>query len=149
MTEIRFYHLQHQSQERVLPILLSKALERGHRIILKFADEQSVLHYNEFLWTYAPESFLPHGCKKDGCAAAQPIWLTAEDENPNKADVLILTQGVESEMQGQFSLCCEMLNGQSEEAVRAARSRWKAYKEKGFDVTYWQQDDRGVWEKKA
>ncbi len=149
MTEIRFYHLQRQSQEQVLPLLLSKALERGHKIVVKLIDERAVEQMNEHLWTFNPNSFLPHGSAKDGNEDQQPIWLTAKDENPNGADVLILGEGAESTMQGDFKLCCEMLNGHDEQAVAAARVRWKAYKDKDFDVTYWQQSDVGGWEQKA
>ena len=104
---------------------------------------------NEHLWTYKEGSFLPHGSVKNGNGENQPLWLTDKDENPNGADVLILCEGVESEMHGDFTLCCEMLNGQDQEAVSAARARWKLYKEKDFDVTYWQQSEAGGWDKKA
>ena len=149
MTEIRFYHLQRQSEAQVLPLLLGKAYEGGRKIVVKLADERSVKQMNEHLWTYAPNSFLPHGSKADGSAEDQPVWLTDADENPNGADVLILGNGVEAENQGDFDLCCEMLDGNNPEAVKAARERWKSYKEKGYNVTYWQQTDRGGWEQKA
>ncbi len=149
MTEVRFYHLQRQSQQQVLPMLLSKAVERGHRIILKCQDAGQVEQMNDFLWAYDPNSFLPHGSRKNGHAEKQPIWITDTDENPNKADVLILCQGAASGIQGDFELCCEMLNGLDEGAVTAARQRWKQYKDQGFDVTYWQQGEAGGWEKKA
>lgn len=149
MTEVRFYHLQRQSQEQVLPVLLSKAMERGHKIVVKLLDDQAVAAMNEHLWTFNPNSFLPHGSEKDGNAELQPIWLTSEEENPNDADVLIVGAGAESAMQGDFTLCCEMLNGHDDQAVQAARARWKSYKEKEFDVTYWQQSERGAWEQKA
>lgn len=149
MTEIRFYHLQNQSEGQVLPSLLSIAYERGHRIVVKCKDEQTVNALNDHLWTFRPDSFLPHGAKKNGRAAQQPIWITAEDENPNEADVLILCDGVTSEAQGEYTLCCEMLDGHNEASVTAARTRWKSYKDKGYDVTYWQQGASGGWEKKA
>lgn len=149
MTEVRFYHLQNQSEAQVLPLLLSKAIERGHRIIVKCQNVEQMERVNEHLWTYSPSGFLPHGSAKNGHAAKQPIWLTTEDENPNESDVLILCQGVTAEFQGDFKLCCEMLNGHDPDAVAAARTRWKDYKEKEFDVTYWQQTEQGGWEKKA
>ncbi len=149
MTEVRFYHLQRQSEEQVLPVILSKALERGHRIIVRMPDQRAVEKMNDHLWNFHPNSFLPHGSEKNGKGELQPIWLTDKDENPNKADVLIIAQGAQCEQQGDFKLCCEMLNGNDEAAVTAARGRWKTYKEKEFDVTYWQQDESGRWAKKA
>lgn len=149
MTEIRFYHLQRQTQDQVLPALLGKACAGGRRIVLKLRDEGEVRRVNEHLWTFQPNSFLPHGSRKDGNADQQPIWLTERDENPNGADVLIVGQGADTAMQKDFSLCCEMLDGRDETAVHAARQRWKAYKDEGFTVTYWRQNERGGWEQKA
>ena len=42
-----------------------------------------------------------------------------------------------------------MFDGHDDEAVSAARQRWKAHKDSGHALTYWQQTERGGWEKKA
>lgn len=147
MTDIRFYHLDRQSLEQVLPSLLSRALDQGHRIVVKTSDEKQAERLNETLWVYDPNSFLPHGTAKDGFADKQPVWITVSDENPNNADLLVLTQGTQSPAIADFKLCCEMLDGNDEQAVSAARTRWKAYKDAGHSVTYWQQSAKG-WEKK-
>lgn len=149
MAEVRFYHLQRQSQEDALPFLISKALENGHRLVVRLKDERQVAQLNERLWTFRPDSFLPHGSAKEGQADRQPVWLTHGNDNPNKADVLIVGQGAASAFGGEITLCCEMLDGGDAEAVQAARERWKAYKEAGHSVTYWLQNDRGGWEKKG
>ncbi|MGN7437083.1 MAG: DNA polymerase III subunit chi [Alcanivorax sp.] len=149
MTEVRFYHLQNQSQKQALPLLLSKAVERGHRIVVKLRDAHAVADMDDHLWGYDPNSFLPHGSAKSGNAEDQPIWLTTGDDNPNKADVLIIGQGASSEHHGDYKMCCEVFSGQDQEAVQEARKRWKLYKEKEYDVTYWQQNERGGWDKKA
>jgi DNA polymerase-3 subunit chi len=148
MTEVRFYHLERQSLDDVLPSLVSKALEGGRKVLIKTKDEREAERLNEHLWVQNPSSFLPHGTRKDGYTERQPVFLTSDDENANKADVLILTQGTQSENMGDFSLCCEMLDGRDSDAVATARTRWKTYKDKGFEVTYWQQGDKG-WEKKT
>lgn len=147
MTEVRFYHLQRQSQEQVLPALLAKAYEGGRRVVVLMPDEASVARMNEHLWTFAPNSFLPHGSRKDGKVSEQPVYLTERDENPNGAQVLVIAHGAQSTMHQDFELACEMLDGRDEMAVAAARGRWKVYKAQGFDVTYWQQDERGRWKK--
>ncbi|MCK5285459.1 MAG: DNA polymerase III subunit chi [Alphaproteobacteria bacterium] len=147
MNEVRFYHFKKQSLEQVLPALLSKALDSGRRIVVKAPNQAEVERLSDHLWTYHPDGFLPHGSEKDGDSERQPIWITSKDENPNKAKVLILVQGTTSAIQDQFDLCCEMLNGQNNQDVAAARDRWKLYKEAGYNLTYWQQSSNG-WEKK-
>ncbi len=149
MADIRFYHLELQSLDQVLPVLLGKALQGGHRVVVRVPHEALVEQLNAHLWTYDAGSFLPHGAAKDGHGAVQPIWITAGDDNPNGANVLILTHGVDGGDLEGYSMVCEMLNGRDEQAVSHARGRWKVYKEAGHDVTYWQQSPQGGWSKKA
>lgn len=149
MTEIRFYHLQKSPLERALPQLLEKVLAKGARAVVMAGSEERVEALNTLLWTYAQQSFLPHGSARDGNAADQPIWLTTEDENPNGATILVLTDGANSESLGTFDLCCELFDGNDPEVVSAARERWKDYTQAGHSVAYWQQDARGGWEKKG
>jgi DNA polymerase-3 subunit chi len=149
MTAVRFYHLEQKTLDQALPEILGKALSGDHRIVVKIGDKAQLPRMNDHLWTFSPQSFLPHGTEKDGHAEEQPIWLTDKDENPNQADVLILTDGATSENIADYNLCCEMLDGRNPEAVSAARARWKSYKEQSFEISYWQQDEAGRWQNKA
>lgn len=148
MTDIRFYHLQRQRLEDALPALLEKARERGHRIVVQAGTPERVKMLDAHLWTYRPESFLAHAAGPASSAPEQPIWLTAEEERPNNADMLVLVDGATADP-GGYTLCCEMFDGQDEDAVAAARTRWTAYKAAGHTLTYWQQTERGGWEKRA
>ena len=147
MTEVRFYHMERSKLETALPALLNKAIQQGN-VVVQLDTSQNAEALNTHLWTYDPNSFLPHGTAKDGNAQHQPIWLTDKQENPNSSDILILTHGATNENIKDYKLCCEMLNGNDQDAVAEARSRWKSYKDEGFEVTYWQQGQNG-WEKKA
>ncbi len=149
MTEIRFYHLQRRTLEQALPKILEKVIERSWRAVVLAGSPERVDALNQHLWTYDPASFLPHGSARDGFAERQPVWLTAEDENPNGATVLVLVDGVTSERLGSYDLVCDLFDGNDDEAVLAARDRWKACKAAGHGLTYWQQNDRGGWEKRA
>ena len=104
MTEIRFYHMQVKRLEKALPEILAKALERGHRIVVKAGSAERVAALDTALWTHDPASFLPHGHAKDGTEARQPVWITTEDDIPNAADVLVLTDGAASARLGDFKL---------------------------------------------
>jgi DNA polymerase-3 subunit chi len=147
MTDIRFYHLQNGNIDQALPAILIKALEQGRRIVVKTADASEAERLNEHLWVYRPDVFIPHGSDKDEFKSDQPVYLTPSDENPNDADVLILTGGAQSPAIADFKLCCEMLDGRDEDAVKTARARWKDYETAGHALTYWQQGAKG-WEQK-
>jgi DNA polymerase-3 subunit chi len=149
MSEVRFYHLQRASLEDTLPVILERCYSRGDRTLVMTGSPERAEALAGHLWTYRPDSFLPHGTAKDGAAAEQPIFLTAEEENPNGAKVLILCDGATRAEVGAFALVCEMFDGNDETAVAAARERWKAYKDAGHKLVYFQQSPAGKWEEKA
>jgi DNA polymerase III subunit chi len=148
LAEIGFYHLLSTPLERALPRLLERALGQGHRIVVLAGSSERVEHLNALLWTYDEASFLPHGSARDGNAAAQPIWLTHQSENPNGASILFMVDGIEADDLSGYTRCIEMFDGNNSEAVAAARVRWRNATGAGHTLTYWQQTEKG-WEKKA
>jgi DNA polymerase-3 subunit chi len=149
MTEVLFYHLDRQPLERVLPDLLEKCLERGWRAVIQVGSEERRDALDSHLWTYREEGFLPHGTIKDGSAEAQPIWLTVGPENPNRASVRFLADGVEMAEIQPYARVVVLFDGNDAEAVQRARASWSAVKAAGHEAAYWQQSERGRWEKKA
>ena len=147
MTEIGFYHLTRTPLERALPRLLEKVLASGLRAVVRAGSDERVEFLDGALWTYRPDSFLPHGSPRDGEAAAQPVWLTTAEENPNGATILVLTDGTEAGDIDAFERCLEMFDGNDTDVVAAARARWTAYQQAGHALTYWQQNERGGWER--
>ena len=144
MTRVDFYHLQQKTLDEVLPKLLQKAYSTGKRIKVKIGTEERVEFINSLLWTY-------NGSKKDGFADQQPIWLSADIENPNTALFLFLVDGAEenAETLTQYERVFNIFDGNSAEAVQQARRLWKEYKNSGCEVYYWQQDNAGKWIQKA
>jgi len=149
VTEVRFYHLTRSSLENALPQMLEKTLERGQRAVVLAGSPERVEALTAYLWTYNDRGFLPHGSNKDGHAEDQPIWLGDSDERPNGAQVLFLTDGADSQKVADYELCAALFDGKDPDAVAAARDQWRGLKDAGHEVTYWQQDEAGKWEKKA
>jgi len=134
--------------ERALPKLVEKVLASGARAVVMLGSEERVAELDSVLWTYHPNSFLPHGTARDGRPQDQPAWLTSEDENPNGASVLILADGATSSRVADFEKCLEIFDGNDAAAVAAARARWQTYKDAEHGLAYWQQDDSGRWTQK-
>jgi DNA polymerase III subunit chi len=147
MTEIAFYHLRSTPLERALPRILERALAEGHRVVVMAGSPERVDHLDALLWTYDDESFLPHGSARDGHAERQPVWLTATDENPNSATMLVLVDGAVSGRLGDYRRCCDIFDGNDDGAVAAARRRWQAAQAAGHTLAYWEQLG-GKWEKR-
>ena len=49
---------------------------------------------------------------------------------------------------GQFRACLQSLGHAERSSSPAARQAWTDCKGRGFDVTYWQADERGRWQKR-
>jgi DNA polymerase-3 subunit chi len=156
VTEVRFYHLQRARLEDVLPVILERCHQRGERVLVLAGSDERVEALAALLWTYRPDSFLPHGTPRDGEAAHQPIYLDTaghlqldEKGNPNQAPVLVLTDGAQHGDIAPFRLVCELFDGHDETAVKAAREHWRACREAGHAVVYYQQTDAGKWQETA
>ena len=149
MTEVLFYHLQDMTIENVLPPLLEKSLERGWRVVVQSTSEERTQVLDAHLWTYREDSFLPHATWRVADAGDQPIILAVEESNPNRANVRFLVDNAplpaDSDIYDRVVL---LFNGDDADALAAARRSWTDCKARGFDVTYWQADDRGRWQKR-
>ena len=151
-TEVLFYHLERQPLETVLPTLIERVVERGWRAVIEIGNADRVQALNALLWTYKPESFLPHGTSADGPPAEQPVYLTSEPDNPNNATVRFLVEGAAPTTFTGYNRVVVLFDGRNPDALAAARTHWKAAKAvKDADVklTYWQQSQDGRWEQKA
>lgn len=149
LAEVLFYHLEHQPLERVLPSLLEKTLAKGWRAVVQAGSEERLQALDAALWTYAEDSFLPHGSAGSGFADQQPVYLTVGDDAPNGGAVRFLVDGAEAASFSGAARLVYVFDGRDEAAVTSARAQWKAAKGAGCVVTYWRQSEAGRWEKMA
>jgi DNA polymerase III subunit chi len=150
MTEVLFYQLQRQPIEKVLPVLIEKSYERGWRVAVQSSSDERIDLLDAHLWTYRDDGFLPHGTYKESAVAEQPIVLTVHDSNPNGATVRFLIDGSPVPADAAtYDRIVLLFDGEDPDALEAARSRWREAKEQGFEVTYWQADGQGRWQRKA
>lgn len=146
--EYWFYHLEASTVEGVLPGLLEKTLQKGWRALVKLPEAQ-LSEMDDYLWAYKDDSFLPHGRDDEPMADQQPVTLSAAVKTVEGHQAVFLLGGAEIENMSGVERCMVMINGRSESDVTRERKRWKDLKETGASLSYYQQNDRGGWEKKA
>jgi DNA polymerase-3 subunit chi len=150
VAEIFFYHLLGQRLEAVLPRLLDKSRERGWRALVRVATDERLAAVDDHLWTYADDSFLPHGTDREADPHEHPLLLTTGDANRNRADILFLVEGapVPADISGYLRVMY-LLDGSDEDAVSHGRQVYRSLREAGHELSYWQQDDEGRWAKRG
>ena len=146
MTEIGFYHLTRSTLAQALPQLLARTLAAGRRALVVGASAAGLDALSSILW--AQPGWLPHGLASDGDADLQPIWLSAEAEPLNGARYLFLVEGADTDRIAAFDRVFDLFDGNTQDAVAAARLRWKNAKDAGHTLAYWQQTETS-WQKKA
>jgi DNA polymerase-3 subunit chi len=150
LSEVFFDHLQRQPLEAVLPRLLDKSRERGWRALVQVGSEERLATLDDHLWTYAEESFLPHGSDREADAGEHPILLTTGEANRNNAEILFLVEGasVPADISG-YQRVMYLLDGSDPDAVASGRESFRTLRGAGHDLSYWQQDDDGRWAKRG
>ena len=150
MTEILFYQLKGQTPEQVLPALLQRSLDRGWRVVVQASSQERIEALDAHLWTWRDDAFLPHGTWRDSEAAEQPILLTLDEHNPNGAVVRFLIEGVVMPKNAAaYQRIVLLFDGEDADALETARAHWSEAKSAGFEVTYWQADESGRWQRRA
>ena len=136
---IDFYHLTASPLERVLPSVAEKVLAGGERLLV-VAGPERIGQLDELLWTYARDSFLPHGREQP---ESQPVLLSAEPEAANGATNIALGDGRWRDEALGFARAFYFFDDGGRDAAREA---WRSLKGKPeVEARYWKQDERGKW----
>lgn len=149
MTEVLFYHLTESTLEEALPGLLERSLGRGWRVVVQTGSDERRDVLDQHLWTFRDDSFLAHGTDREAHAADQPVLLTTGAANANAASIRFLVDGAEPPPLDGYERAVFLFDGHDQAQLEAARRHWKALKDAGHAVTYWQQAPDRRWERKA
>lgn len=154
MAEVAFYHLTARSVDSALPPLLERSLARGWRAAVQGATAARMQHLDSWLWSWRDESFLPHGGAQDPDPSSLPIYLTCENDNPNRADVRFFLErvAVAPALAGDAAprlRAALLFDGNDPAELTDARAQWKVLRELGHSLVYYQQSEDGKWVEKA
>lgn len=145
--QVDFYHLTVHPLERVLPRIAERVLEGGGRLLVVAADAAQRQAIDRSLWTFQPESFLPHAEAGKGDDAAQPVLIAPDCAAGNGARNVALVDGEWREAALGFDRAFHVFD---EANIVAARAAWKGLADRdGVERRYWRQSETGKWEQMA
>ena len=136
---VDFYHLAVSPLERVLPSIAEKVVANGERLLV-VAEPDLLARLDEILWSYAKDSFLPHGRER---GESQPVLLSAAPDPVNGAANIALADGRWRDEALGFERTFYFFDNEAREGAREA---WRALKGRPeVEARYWKQDDHGKW----
>ncbi|MDA5094487.1 DNA polymerase III subunit chi [Aliiroseovarius sp. KMU-50] len=148
--EVFFYHMTLTPLEATLPVLLTRSLQNGWRVLVRGTDVNRLNWLDEKLWLEPEDGFLPHGRVGGSHDADQPVLLTDEMQILNGANTLISIDGAEVTFEEMTTMerVSILFDGNDPDAVAHARTQWKSVVAAGCTAKYWSQES-GRWEEKA
>ncbi|AQR72966.1 DNA polymerase III subunit chi [Sphingomonas sp. LM7] len=145
--QVDFYHLTMLPLERALPQIAEKVLASGGRLLIVAGEAAQRAGLDQLLWSYAAETFLPHGQAGGEDDARQPVLIAGEPDAANGARNIALADGVWREEALRFDRVFHFFD---EERIGEARAAWKGLADRdGVERNYWKQNENGRWEKAA
>ena len=134
MTQVDFYILPENGSLTAYAAvgrIAEKAITRGHQIFVQVKDEAAATALNESLWSFRPESFLPHAIV--GRDDSEPLIIGWDDPPLEHDDVLINTTGAVPGHFARFGRLAEIVAPDAA-TLEASREAWRFYRDRGYPL---------------
>ncbi|WP_022956649.1 DNA polymerase III subunit chi [Perlucidibaca piscinae] len=113
--------------------LVDKAWQQNRQVLIQTASRAEAETLDEQLWSFRPESFVPHHLVGEGPTPPPPVRIGWEALPAESRDILInLGADIPDGFQ-RFQRVIEIVAGSDAER-EAARTHWKAYRKLGYQV---------------
>lgn len=137
LTQVDFYILtaatSHQGRARFACRLAEKAWQQGYRVFIHTASDLEAQQLDDLLWTFRPESFVPHTMASDPSGGDLPVLVGSGSEPTLALDLLINLSDVVPTYFQRFARLAEIVEP-TEEQREVARSRYRHYREQGCNL---------------
>jgi DNA polymerase III subunit chi len=144
-TTVRFYQLGVSSLEAAVTGILTKAWAKGVKSTLLTPGPDPSRYWDALLWRSPAEAFLPHGLASNPDPQRQPVLIASDQDDQNGATLIVLVTPRMVTTPEQYDMVIDFVDGSSQEALLASRSRYKQYRDQGCQLEYWIQTPDRKW----
>ena len=134
MTRIDFYSTD-QSRLQIACKLTLKAISQNIAITLFAPDDSVARAMDKLLWAYPATGFIPHCFATDRLASQTPDIIAPELDNSGPDELLVNLADTLPAVFGRYRRLIEIVSS-TDGDQNAARSRWRHYKERGYEVNH-------------
>ncbi|MFM1987755.1 MAG: hypothetical protein RJA99_712 [Pseudomonadota bacterium] len=114
---------------------LVRKIYRARQHVVVCCDAPARLKaFDERLWTFAPQDFVPHVPASDALAAETPVLLTASPDGLPWHDVLVNLGDATPEGFARFERLIEVVGGDEADRARG-RDRFRFYRDRGYPLS--------------
>lgn len=136
MTQVDFYLLDSTEAQgqRAICQLISQLYQAKQRVYVHCASLSEAQFYDELLWTFEEDSFIPHHLVDEGLIPPPPIQLGHTLQTPTITEVLFNLSNEIPAFYQQFKRILEVVPGDTEQR-ELSRQHYRFYQQQGFQVT--------------
>jgi len=138
-TQVMFYLLaQDNNEDKFYASLLQACFQaayfyrQGQRVFIYTSDQQQAHIIDELLWSFEPDSFVPHNLFGEGPKGGSAIEISWQAPS-NRRPILINLTSTVPHFANQFSQIVDFVPT-DETLKQNARERFKGYRQLGFQV---------------
>jgi DNA polymerase-3 subunit chi len=132
MTSIDFY-FNAADKLQVACRLAGKAMAQGKRLLIYAPQADTAQRVDRMLWTWQATGFVPHCGAQDPLASETPVLIATDMQAGAACDVLLNLSGEPPPAFECYDRLLELV-AQDDEDRRAARERYKFYRERGYRI---------------
>lgn len=141
MTRVEFFFNVKDKHQKIAD-LGEKFLSKGLKLMVFVSNAEAVATTQNYLWQQ-PTSFLPSLSLSDELASVTPIIVDCERDHLVHDDVLINFQHPHPPFFSRFKRLVEIV-GFDELDKEKARTRYKFYRDRGYQITVFDDSKAGV-----
>lgn len=133
MTKVNFY-VNLADRRAFMVRLIRRVLAEGQQLFVHLADETAARRFDEWLWTFDEQAFIPHCLVTEAIAAETPIQIGwPESPVPEHHAVLLnLAPDVPAAF-ARFEKLLELV-GTDDTDKQTGRQRYRFYKDRGYPL---------------
>ncbi len=137
---VTFYDLPPQGRWPEVARLAEAAWRKETRLLILCGDPAEARAFDDFLWTFREDAFVPHELAPSGGAPlADPdarIVIVTEEATPIKASVLVQLSPGSMAFAESFRSVIDLVDHRDEARLAASRARYKAWVATGAKPDY-------------
>lgn len=133
MTQIDFYSNVADKLQTACRIA-TKAYSLGRRTLVLCPDSETATRIDRMLWISPATGFIPHCSPRDPLARETPIIVDHSGDTPELDQVLVNLRNDWPPFFGRFERLVEIVSASDEDDKRAARERFKFYRDRGYEI---------------
>jgi len=134
VTRVEFYS-NAESRLQAACQLIARAFQQGLRVVVYAPEESAGRTIDRLLWTFQATGFIPHCTAHQPIAPETPVVISAGDEDLAHHQVMLNLHDESPPTFSRFERLIEVV-GRDEEDRKLARSRYRHYRDRGYEIVH-------------